>query len=187
MFALPILSIFAASVAGHAVVTEPPPRQAGAANLAACGSAVQKKLTDDETGPIENIVKVVDGDTTDACELYTCRSYLFDDNKDSVQTYAVGDVVSWAINLVAHHTGYANLSIIDTASNSAIESLYVWDVYANSSVGPSQWPADETAFEVTIPDVGTQCAEAGACAMQWYWYATENSQTYESCVDFVIA
>lgn len=133
-----------------------------------------------------------------------------------MQTYAVGDIVSWAINLVAHHTGYANLSIIDTATNSAIESLYVWDVYANSSVGPSQWPADESgfslfysqrrapfpdvqtvffcvlnrlsaAFEVTIPDVASQCAEAGACAMQWYWYATENSQTYESCVDFVIA
>ena len=41
-------------------------------------------------------------------------------------------------------------------------------------------------FSVTIPDVTEQCSEAGACAIQWWWYGTKNDQTYESCIDFVI-
>jgi hypothetical protein len=42
------------------------------------------------------------------------------------------------------------------------------------------------AFSVTIPEDLEGCTEAGACAIQWYWYAYSNDQTYESCVDFVV-
>jgi len=43
-------------------------------------------------------------------------------------------------------------------------------------------------FNVTIPStLGDKCGTAGKCAIQWYWYATKNKQTYESCVDFYIA
>ncbi|KAK3290855.1 uncharacterized protein B0H64DRAFT_446675 [Chaetomium fimeti] len=81
----------------------------------------------------------------------------------------------------------ANTSIIDTTTNSAIgEPLRSWD----------QWPAVITGatgptainFDVTIPDtLRPSCNKAGKCVMQWYWYAVENEQTYESCVDFVSA
>jgi hypothetical protein len=43
-------------------------------------------------------------------------------------------------------------------------------------------------FSVTIPEgLDEKCSTGGACAIQWYWYAEKNKQTYESCVDFVIA
>lgn len=42
-------------------------------------------------------------------------------------------------------------------------------------------------FTVTIPEgLESKCSVGGACAIQWYWYAEKNLQTYESCVDFVI-
>lgn len=42
-------------------------------------------------------------------------------------------------------------------------------------------------FTVTIPEgLESKCSKGGACAIQWYWYAEKNEQTYESCVDFVI-
>jgi hypothetical protein len=39
-------------------------------------------------------------------------------------------------------------------------------------------------FTVTIPNLGTQCATVGKCAIQWWWWGTQVKQTYESCVDF---
>lgn len=79
------------------------------------------------------------------------------------------------------------MSIVDVVTQSLIgDALKDWPVYANDSLGPANWPADETSFSVTIPDVTSQCSEAGACAIQWWWYGTGNDQTYESCVDFVI-
>lgn len=42
-------------------------------------------------------------------------------------------------------------------------------------------------FNVTIPEgLETACGEAGNCVLQWYWYASGNKQTYESCLDFII-
>lgn len=42
-------------------------------------------------------------------------------------------------------------------------------------------------FDIKIPtNLGTRCDTAGKCAIQWWWYAY-NKQTYESCVDFIIA
>lgn len=42
-------------------------------------------------------------------------------------------------------------------------------------------------FNVTIPEsLASTCTEGGKCAIQWFWYAVGNTQTYESCVDFVI-
>ncbi|KAH9941584.1 uncharacterized protein BXZ73DRAFT_74805 [Epithele typhae] len=199
------LALLPAFAMGHAVVTQPVLRQPGAASLAACGSAVEAKLKSDPTGPltgvvpprqIENSVKAIDSTTTTDCALYQCRGYkagpsaplappLFEDNADNVATYSPGDVVNFHVDLVAHHTGFANISVIDLAADAPLARLFTWPVYANSNLGPADWPANETNFNVTIPDLGGVCAEAGACAIQWWWYATENGQTYESCVDFV--
>lgn len=42
-------------------------------------------------------------------------------------------------------------------------------------------------FNVTVPStLGAACSTGGKCAIQWYWYAIKNEQTYESCVDFYV-
>jgi hypothetical protein len=42
-------------------------------------------------------------------------------------------------------------------------------------------------FNATIPaGLEATCDVGGKCAIQWYWYAQKNEQTYESCIDFVV-
>ncbi|KAF9036891.1 hypothetical protein BDZ89DRAFT_1061584 [Hymenopellis radicata] len=172
----------------HGVVTTPKPRVAGAANEAACGASVYNVLKSDIFGPIENAVAKIDSayDAVD-CHLYFCRGYQLEDNIANTRAYSVGEVVPFKVDIEAHHTGYANMSVVDLAAQVPLARLLTWNVYANQSLGPSQWPANETSFSVTIPDLGDACTEVGACAIQWYWYATVNDQTYESCVDFTTA
>ncbi|ESK91639.1 chitin binding [Moniliophthora roreri MCA 2997] len=187
MFKLPsfTLSILIVRAIAHAVVTDPIPREYGPAAESACGSAVYDVLTSDLTGPIENAEQKIDSSyDAEACHLYLCRGAQFDDNVDNTRIYEPGTKVSMKVNMVAHHTGYANVSVVDLAAQKPISSLFVWPVYADESIGPSKWPKNETDFEVTVPDLEGACADAGACAIQWFWYATSNSQTYESCVDF---
>ncbi|KAL0948194.1 hypothetical protein HGRIS_010802 [Hohenbuehelia grisea] len=183
--ALSLCALFV-SVLGHAVVTTPTPRAIGSANQAACGTGVYNSLKSDKTGPIEFAVAKIDsGYNAAACHLYFCRGLQFDDNKSNTRKYAAGTVVPFHVDLVAHHTGRANVSIVNLATQKTIGApLLVWPVYANESLGPSQWPKNETDFSVTVPNLGSQCATAGACAIQWWWYATSNKQTYQSCVDF---
>lgn len=101
------------------------------------------------------------------------------------------------------HNGPQNVSVVNLATQTPIGSpLISWPVYANDSLGPSQWPPGESQlhlltaspsrcsctlhladFTVTIPATNGACATAGACAIQWFWWAY-NGQTYESCIDF---
>lgn len=42
-------------------------------------------------------------------------------------------------------------------------------------------------FNITIPDtLGSTCEVGGKCVLQWYWWAINNKQTYESCLDFYV-
>ncbi|KAH9896177.1 hypothetical protein F4778DRAFT_745366 [Xylariomycetidae sp. FL2044] len=181
------LAVLAAAVGralGHAVMQDPAPRVAGDSSLALCGAAVSKILDRDLAGPIENAVAVVDADYN--CNLYLCRGYQYEDNIDNVQVVHAGDVMYFHIDLVAgHKPGYANVSVIDLAANTAIgEPLRSWDNWPDSASGP---PRDDIDFNVTIPDsLTSSCSEGGQCAIQWYWYSQSNSQTYESCLDFYI-
>ncbi|KAJ8455242.1 hypothetical protein ONZ45_g19002 [Pleurotus djamor] len=172
-------------VAGHAVVTSPKPRVIGSATQAACGTGAYNSLKSDNTGPIENAVAKIDsGYNAAKCNLYLCRGLQYADNSGNTRVYAPGAVVPFHIDLVAHHTGYANVSIVNLNTQTIIgKPIFNWPVYADESLGPWDWPANETDFEVTIPNLGTQCSTAGTCAIQWWWYAF-NRQTYESCVDF---
>ncbi|ESK90776.1 chitin binding [Moniliophthora roreri MCA 2997] len=179
-----ILVALATHAAAHAVVTTPTPRQFGPAAQEACGAAVYKSLTSDLTGPIEFSVRKIDTTyNADACHIWFCRGAQYEDNVENTRVYEAGTVVPMKIDLVAHHTGYANVSVVDLAAQVPIARLFTWPVYANDSLGPSKWPKNETEFEVTIPDLGSKCTQAGACAIQWWWYAT-GGQTYESCIDF---
>ncbi|GLB43010.1 putative lytic polysaccharide mono-oxygenase, cellulose-degrading [Lyophyllum shimeji] len=182
------VALFAVLVAGHGIVTSPTPRAIGAANLAACGTGVYNVLKSDKYGPIENAAAKVDAayDPT-ACHLFFCRGLQYEDNKSNTRVYKPGTVVPFHVDIEAHHTGYANVSVVNLTTQKPIGApLFLWPVYANDTLGPADWVKNETDFSVTIPDVGTQCTKPGACAIQWFWYAY-NHQTYESCVDFTTA
>ncbi|PAV18340.1 chitin binding protein [Pyrrhoderma noxium] len=158
-------------VLGHGVVTTPTPRSYGDVAKSGCGTAVYNVLTSDLTGPIENAVaKINDDYDASECELYFCRATRIEDNKGNIRTYTAGEVVNFKINLVAHHTGYANVSIVDLTTQKPIgDPIFNWPVYANQSLGPADWPKNETDFDVTIPDLGGRCTEIGLCAIQWWW------------------
>ncbi|KAJ7149295.1 hypothetical protein C8R43DRAFT_888214 [Mycena crocata] len=176
---------FAASTAAHGVVTTPVPRAIGAANLAACGSNVNTILKSDKFGPIENAAIFPGPDyNATACHLFFCRGYQFADNTANTRVYASGTVVPFHVDMEAHHTGLANVSVVNLATQTQIARLFTWAVYANDSLGPPDWPKNETDFTVTVPNLGTQCKTAGQCAIQWWWFGVQVKQTYESCVDF---
>lgn len=85
------------------------------------------------------------------------------------------------------HAGPMNTSIVDTATNTVVgQPLISFDVYADESL--AQLPDNNTDFSVTMPTdlPATQCAVAGECVLQWFWFGTNAKQTYESCVDFVM-
>ncbi|KAG8821114.1 hypothetical protein FRC19_008232, partial [Serendipita sp. 401] len=131
---------------------------------------------------IENAVAKKDSTTTAACDFYFCKSYLFEDNPSNIRNYTAGQVVPFTIDIVAHHTGTANVSVVNLTTKKTIgKPLFYWPVYANTSIPWNQKPANETAFNVTIPSL-----PSGHYAIQWWWWAYSNGQTYESCVDFWI-
>ncbi|KAJ7595011.1 hypothetical protein C8J56DRAFT_454520 [Mycena floridula] len=184
---LSALSVIAA-VSAHGLVTSPTPRAIGPANLAACGSGAYTVLNGDATAPVEYAVAKVDaGYNATACDLFLCRGYQLEDNLSNTREYVAGQVVDFAVTLKVRHTGIANVSIIDLASQTQIAQLFTWPVYADQTLAPAAYPANETSFSVTIPDLGSQCSTAGQCAIQWWWYGTSAKQTYENCVDFTQA
>ncbi|XP_006457068.1 hypothetical protein AGABI2DRAFT_181426 [Agaricus bisporus var. bisporus H97] len=175
---------------GHGRVLSPPSRVIGDANLEACGAGVYDVLDDDATAPIENAAAKVGSDYNDLqCHLWFCKGYQFEDNEDRVQRYSTGQVVNFAVDIVARHTGIANVSVVDLASQTTIgKPLFNWPVYTNNSLGPPNWPKNETNFDVTIPSgLDAICDAPNKCAIQWWWNSVySNHQTFESCVDFVI-
>ncbi|KAF9533153.1 hypothetical protein CPB83DRAFT_845927 [Crepidotus variabilis] len=185
MFSLQTLTCilpFVGIALGHGLITTPKPRAPGTATQAACGTGAYNTLKNDLTTPVEYALQAADsGYKADACKLYFCKGYQFEDNKSNVARFSTGQVVPFQINLRVRHTGYANVSVVDLATQTTIgQPLVNWPVYASPTV-----VANETTFNVTVPDLGTKCITAGACAIQWWWFGSSVKQTYESCVDFV--
>lgn len=175
-------------VNAHGFVTSPEPRMPGDAMKAACGQQVEVNQQSDNYGNIQGELQVASSQSdynADECDIWLCKGYKFADNKANVQSYTAGQTVDFKVDIRAPHTGVANVSVVDTSSNSVIGSpLISWDVYASTATGVT---ANETSFSVTIPeDLGSQCGTAGDCVLQWYWYAESIDQTYESCVDFTL-
>ncbi|KAI8623617.1 hypothetical protein F5Y19DRAFT_481532 [Xylariaceae sp. FL1651] len=193
--ALTALTAFATvgGVWGHAVMQTPAPRvvryhrmshlrkpldktlQTGPKQAELCGANVTKVLERDITGPIENAMAYVDSDYN--CNAYLCRGYQYEDNVDKVHALKAGDVLTSHIKLVAgHHPGYANVSVVDLASNVVIgDQLLYWANWPDSTSGP---PRNDTDFNITIPgNLGSACDIGGKCAIQWYWWPISNSQT----------
>jgi len=166
-------------VSAHGNVTFPPARLPGAATIAACGQEAVNALLADATAPIENIPAV-------GCDRFLCKGVQFEDNLNGVQIFAAGEIVNFQVILPIPHEGPANVSVVDTATNLVIgRPLISFGTYADERL--AVLPRNNTDFNVTIPDtIGEQCAEAGACVLQWFWFGTGAKQSYESCIDFVI-
>lgn len=111
--------------------------------------------------------------------------FKYADNTANVQSWTAGQVVDFTFDVRAPHTGTANVSIINTATNSIIGDMLL--VYSDFADNSKTIPANETSFSITIPsDLGDTCSTAGACVVQHWWNAASIDQTYESCVDFTV-
>ncbi|CEO59262.1 Putative Chitin binding protein [Penicillium brasilianum] len=173
-------------VHGHGFVTSPNPRMPGSAMKAACGNQVEVNQQSDNYGNIQGELQVAASQSdynAAECDIWLCKGYKFADNQDNIYSYTAGQTIDFTVDIRAPHTGIANVSVVDTASNTVIgDPLIYWSVYASTATGVT---ANETSFSVTLPDnLGSQCATAGDCVLQWYWYAESIDQTYESCIDF---
>ncbi|KAL2171373.1 hypothetical protein VTG60DRAFT_3015 [Thermothelomyces hinnuleus] len=171
-------------VAAHGFVSSPPARRPGSAYRATCGEQPFYQQSSDINGNVQGIQQVVGKDMTDACNLWLCKGFVLDDNKDRVQSFSLGQTIDFKVNIVAPHTGYANVSVVKTSTNTVIgEPLIEFDNYAsNNGVA-----ANNTAFSVKLPsNLGGSCTTAGDCVLQWFWDAPDINQTYEACVDFTV-
>ncbi|KAJ7745390.1 hypothetical protein B0H14DRAFT_3514534 [Mycena olivaceomarginata] len=195
------LSLVAAAVA-HGTVTTPTPRALGPANLGGLRFNRQHNLevrqiwTGDNSSWILSAIAYASPrsrtpplarDPTynaTACHLFFCRGYQFEDNVNNTRVYAPGTSVPFHVDMEAHHTGFANVSVVNLATQTPIARLFTWPVYANDSLGPGAEICFIADFTVVVPNLGTQCAKAGQCAIQWWWWGVQVKQTYESCVDF---
>ena len=143
----------------------------------------------DNYGNIQGELQVAKTQTdynAEKCKIWLCKGFKYEDNKDIVSTFTPGQKVPITFEVRAPHEGTANVSIVDTASNTIIGTpLISWDVYASSA---SSIPTSQTSFSVTIPeDLGSKCSTAGACVLQHFWDARSVDQTYESCIDFTVS
>ncbi|KAK8051937.1 hypothetical protein PG993_003322 [Apiospora rasikravindrae] len=184
-YALTFVALAApALVSAHGAISSPKPRPAGKAMAAACGQQVQNQQSSDAFGNIQGELQVAAKDMTADCNLWLCKGFQFEDNKANVQSFTVGQKVPITFDLRAPHTGTANISIVDTKSNSIIGTpLKTYDTFASNSAPQA---ADEKSVTVTIPDLGGKCTTAGECVIQHYWDARSIDQTYESCIDFTV-
>ncbi|KAF2020179.1 hypothetical protein BU24DRAFT_312724, partial [Aaosphaeria arxii CBS 175.79] len=176
------------TVAGHGYISSPAPRLPGDAMAKACGQQMFNNQNSDHYGNIQGELQVTNGQSdfnAEACNVWLCKGYKLDDNKANVQSYTAGEVISMKVEIRAPHTGTANVSIVETSSNTVIgQPLISWDSYASNS---APIPADQTSFDITMPsDLGSKCSTAGDCVIQWYWDARSIDQTYEACIDFTL-
>ncbi|KAI1849776.1 hypothetical protein JX266_004725 [Neoarthrinium moseri] len=194
MLSIVSLLALASTVAAHGYVSSPPAREAGNAAVAACGKSVVNDIKRDNTSHVEGLPELAAKDSgynAALCNLWLCRGLQFADNAANVQKWTAGQSVNVKVRLTIPHTGNANVSVVDTKTNKIIgKPLVSWDKgYADEKAFYAKTtPKDQIDFNVTIPsDLGSQCASAGACVLQWWWYGTGAKQSYESCVDFTVA
>ncbi|KAF8601532.1 hypothetical protein BDV93DRAFT_558367 [Ceratobasidium sp. AG-I] len=179
---LAVVSFVAAlvgQVAAHGVVTSPPVRQPGTAYRTNCGEQIFNNVNSDNAGNIQALEQNKQASfNADSCNLNLCKGLQFADvNTADIQTFTAGQVLPIVADIRAPHTGTANVSIVDTASNTIIGTpLITFAEYASVS-RPLQ--ANQTHFSVTLPDLGSKCATAGACVLQWWWDARSIDQTCE--------
>jgi len=151
---------------GHGLIESPKARAPGDATSAVCGAKFVQFYKQDPTSYPEAYKRSANWQegVTPACNMYLCKGFLFDDNKDNVFKYTPGQVVDIKVTIRIPHIGYANVSVVDTKANIVIgEPLKVWESgYADGAKYPNL-PADQLSFSVKVPDLGSKCTEAGTC------------------------
>ncbi|TVY52230.1 hypothetical protein LCER1_G006754 [Lachnellula cervina] len=185
---LAALASLITTISAHGFITSPQARLAGPAMKAACGEQVYNNQESDNYGNIQGELQVASSQSdynAAECNIWQCKGFKFADNTANVQSWTAGQTVPFTFDVRAPHTGTANVSIVNTATNAIIGEPLL--TYADFGDNSKSIPANETAFSITIPeDLGDACATAGACVVQHYWNAASIDQTYESCVDFTV-
>ncbi|KUJ20828.1 uncharacterized protein LY89DRAFT_640681 [Mollisia scopiformis] len=157
---------------------------------AACGASVAALVQADNTSHVEGMPEAAAaeaGFNSTACNVFLCKGLQFADNTAQVQNFTAGQVVNMRASIPILHEGPMNVSVVNTKTNTAIGGPLISFVsYADESL--AALPANNTNFNVTIPTtLGSTCTVAGTCVLQWFWFGTAADQTYESCVDMVVA
>ncbi|KAF2233882.1 hypothetical protein EV356DRAFT_503130 [Viridothelium virens] len=174
-------------VSAHGFITSPQARMPGTAMQAACGQQVYNNQAADNYGNIQGELQVAASQSdynAASCDITLCKGYKYADNTKNVFSYTAGQVIPIKFDVRAPHTGVANVSIVNTKTNTVIGSpLKSWATFASNS---APIPAEDTSFSITMPDVSSECGTAGACVIQHWWNAASIDQTYESCLDFTM-
>jgi hypothetical protein len=162
---LPFLGL----AASHGLITTPATRTPGAATAAACGQTLVTFYKADNTSYPEALLRanpsgLRDGYDAKKCNLWLCKGFQFDDNKDNVKSYKAGDVIDMEVRIRIAHRGYANVSVVDMGTNTVIGSpLKVWASDYAASTSP---PVDQVKFSVKVPELAGKCTKAGECVSE---------------------
>lgn len=167
MFQSTILAgAFATSVLSHGIITSPPVRAVGPAMISTCGASLASQITADNTSHVEGLPEaaaLIPNFNATACNVFLCKGLQFADNTANVQTFQPGQVVNMLATIPIPHEGPMNVSVINTATNTAIGAPLISFVsYADEAL--PTLPANNTNFNVTIPTtLGSTCSVAGTC------------------------
>ncbi|KAI9671761.1 MAG: hypothetical protein M1831_003289 [Alyxoria varia] len=179
--------LLASMVEGHGFIKTPKARMPGQTFKAACGETMYTTALSDHYENVQAELQHANNQPEykpETCRVWLCKGYKFADNAGNIQKYHPGQTVHMEFELRARHTGVANVSIVDTATDKIIgKPLISWDDYASNSAPTT--PEDQLSFDLKMPkSLPSKCKKAGKCVIQHYWDAADINQTYESCVDF---
>ncbi|KAF2019861.1 hypothetical protein BU24DRAFT_341883 [Aaosphaeria arxii CBS 175.79] len=179
------------AVLGHGLIQSPPSRPTGATLTANCGSGVASQINSDNTSYVEALPPAAAKDKNykpALCNLWLCKGLQFADNAANVQKWTAGQEVPIKVWLRIPHEGSANVSIVDTKTNTIVgDMLKVWSKGYAPGRTEKDAPLDQKEFSIKVPTgLEEKCANAGDCVLQWWWFGTGAKQTYESCVDFQV-
>jgi hypothetical protein len=164
------------AVLGHGLIQQPPSRAVGDALAANCGPSVVSKIKADNTSYVEGMPEAAVKDkeyNPEKCNLWLCKGLQFADNSANVQKWTAGQVVPVKVWLRIPHEGIANVSVVDTKSNTIVgDMLKVWSKGYAPGRSEKDVPLDQKEFSVTVPTgLEEKCATAGHCVSS-YSYAT---------------
>lgn len=99
------------------------------------------------------------------CNFRLCKGLVYEDNKNNVYRYSAGQVVNVRFDIRAPHPGVANMSVVDTQSNSMIGTpLKTFSSFATTNGNQA-----ELNWSFTMSNVDGRCATAGKCVLQFWW------------------
>jgi hypothetical protein len=156
------------AVLGHGLIQSPPARPIGPALTANCGPKVEQDIRLDNTSHVESRPELAAKDpkyNAAKCNLWLCTGLQFADNANNTQTGHAGQVVPIKVWIRIPHEGSANVSIVDTKTNTVVgDMLKVWSSGYAPGKKESDVPQDQKEFSVTVPEgLETKCATAGDC------------------------